>query len=169
MTGELQYSCYFSRYFPNSIWDLRVSLMYDSEWYDMISFQSTILIWDTKSDLVFVLHQPGLEFTIAPSPLWCMNRGIRYWWTGYHCYILKPPVIVDRVLTVHGSADEVIPVEDALEFAKLIPNHKLHIVEGANHNYSAHQEELASVVLDFLKSNKVSSCTSETRILFARF
>lgn len=63
-----------------------------------------------------------------------------------------------RVLTVHGSADEVIPVEDAFEFAKLIPNHKLHIVEGANHCYTAHQEELASVMLDFLKSNQVLSC-----------
>ncbi|KAI8553477.1 hypothetical protein RHMOL_Rhmol05G0019200 [Rhododendron molle] len=56
-----------------------------------------------------------------------------------------------RVLTVHGSADEVIPVEDALEFAKIIPNHKLHIVEGANHNYTSHQTELASVVLAFIK------------------
>ena len=33
-----------------------------------------------------------------------------------------------RVLTVHGSDDEVIPVADAMEFDKIIPNHKLHIV-----------------------------------------
>lgn len=65
-----------------------------------------------------------------------------------------------RVLTVHGSADEIIPVEDALEFAKLIPNHKLHIVEGANHCYTAHQDELSSVVLDFLKSNQVGDRAS---------
>jgi len=57
-----------------------------------------------------------------------------------------------RVLTVHGSADEVIPVQDALEFAKIIPNHKLHITEGANHCYTSHQAELASVVLDFIKA-----------------
>lgn len=57
-----------------------------------------------------------------------------------------------RVLTVHGSADEVIPVEDALEFAKIIPNHKLQIVEGANHSYTSHQTELASIVLDFIKT-----------------
>ncbi|EOY30430.1 hypothetical protein QUC31_020277 [Theobroma cacao] len=56
-----------------------------------------------------------------------------------------------RVLTVHGSADEIIPVEDALEFAKIIPNHKLHIVEGADHNYTSHQTELASVVLSYIK------------------
>ncbi|KAK9947985.1 hypothetical protein M0R45_003577 [Rubus argutus] len=58
-----------------------------------------------------------------------------------------------RVLTVHGSADEIIAVEDALEFAKIIPNHKLHIIEGANHNYSSHQAELASVVVDFIKAS----------------
>lgn len=56
-----------------------------------------------------------------------------------------------RVLTVHGSADEIIPVEDALEFDKIIPNHKLHIIEGANHGYTSHQAELASVVLPFIK------------------
>ncbi|GMI81297.1 hypothetical protein like AT1G29840 [Hibiscus trionum] len=57
-----------------------------------------------------------------------------------------------RVLTVHGSADETIPVEDAYELAKIIPNHKLHIVEGANHNYTKHQTELASAVVDYLKA-----------------
>ncbi|XP_061995311.1 uncharacterized protein LOC133713303 [Rosa rugosa] len=57
-----------------------------------------------------------------------------------------------RVLTAHGSADEIIGVEDALEFDKIIPNHKLHIIEGANHNYSSHQAELASVVVDFIKT-----------------
>ncbi|KAF8388806.1 hypothetical protein HHK36_025486 [Tetracentron sinense] len=57
-----------------------------------------------------------------------------------------------RVLTVHGSVDEIIPVEDALEFAKLIPNHKLHIVEGADHRYTSHQIELASIVLDFIRA-----------------
>ncbi|PKU88025.1 hypothetical protein MA16_Dca007967 [Dendrobium catenatum] len=35
-----------------------------------------------------------------------------------------------RVLTIHGSADEIVPSEDAFEFDKLIPNHKLHIIEG---------------------------------------
>ena len=56
-----------------------------------------------------------------------------------------------RVLTVHGSADQVIPVQDALEFAKIIPNHKLHVVEGADHGYTSHQAELVSVVLNFIK------------------
>ncbi|XP_016202219.1 uncharacterized protein LOC107643155 isoform X1 [Arachis ipaensis] len=59
-----------------------------------------------------------------------------------------------RVLTVHGSADEIIPVGDAFEFAKILPNHKLHIIEGANHVYTDNQAELASVVVNFIKENK---------------
>ncbi|XP_022147672.1 uncharacterized protein LOC111016540 [Momordica charantia] len=57
-----------------------------------------------------------------------------------------------RVFTVHGSADEIIPVEDAFEFDKIIPNHKLHVIEGANHSYTSHQTELASIVLNLIKT-----------------
>ncbi|ESW26640.1 hypothetical protein PHAVU_003G135900 [Phaseolus vulgaris] len=56
-----------------------------------------------------------------------------------------------RVLTVHGSSDPVIPVEDASEFAKIVSNHKLHIIEGADHSYTNHQDELASVVVNCIK------------------
>nr|GEX60853.1 alpha/beta hydrolase fold protein [Tanacetum cinerariifolium] len=58
-----------------------------------------------------------------------------------------------KVLTVHGSEDEVILAEAALECAKIIPNHKLKIIEGANHGYDKHKEELASAVLAFIKDN----------------
>ncbi|TKY54476.1 2-hydroxy-6-oxo-6-(2'-aminophenyl)hexa-2,4-dienoic acid hydrolase [Spatholobus suberectus] len=58
-----------------------------------------------------------------------------------------------RVLTVHGSSDKVVPVEDASEFAKIIPNHKLHIIEGADHSFTNHQDKLASVVVNFIKEN----------------
>lgn len=57
-----------------------------------------------------------------------------------------------RVLTIHGTADQVIPVEDAFEFDKIIPNHKLQIVEGADHSYIEHQTELASIVVSFVKT-----------------
>ncbi|KAI4335289.1 hypothetical protein L6164_013950 [Bauhinia variegata] len=58
-----------------------------------------------------------------------------------------------RLLTVHGSADETIPVGDAFKFAKILPNNKLEIIEGADHNYTNHQSELASVAVDFIKEN----------------
>ncbi|PWA37452.1 alpha/beta-Hydrolases superfamily protein [Artemisia annua] len=55
------------------------------------------------------------------------------------------------VLTVHGSDDTIVRVKEASEFAKIIPNHKLHVVKGANHGFSKHQDELISVVLSFIK------------------
>ncbi|XP_076899001.1 putative uncharacterized protein YDL057W isoform X1 [Bidens hawaiensis] len=58
-----------------------------------------------------------------------------------------------RVLSIHGSADKIVPMEDAMEFAKHISNHKLHIVNGADHEYTCHQNELASLVLDFVKNS----------------
>ncbi|XP_059453188.1 uncharacterized protein LOC132183786 isoform X2 [Corylus avellana] len=61
-----------------------------------------------------------------------------------------------RVLTVHGSMDKVVPVDDAMEFAKFISNHKLHIIEGADHEYTKHQDELASVVLNFVRDRDTS-------------
>lgn len=75
-------------------------------------------------------------------------------------------------MTVHGSIDEMVPVEDAKEFAKYIPNTKLHIIEGADHEYTKHQDELASIVLNFLAVNphedkdlpmQFASCTREKK------
>ncbi|KAL3844242.1 hypothetical protein ACJIZ3_001645 [Penstemon smallii] len=57
-----------------------------------------------------------------------------------------------RVLTVHGTEDEFVPVEDAIEFDKYIPNHHLCIVQGADHEYTKLQDELASIVLNFVKT-----------------
>lgn len=74
--------------------------------------------------------------------------------------IYKQALIDDvngRVLTVHGSDDEVIPVGDAKEFAKIIPNHKLEIVEGADHSYTKHQSQLVSTVMEFVKTVMVKN------------
>ncbi|XP_047938636.1 uncharacterized protein LOC125186328 [Salvia hispanica] len=56
-----------------------------------------------------------------------------------------------RVLTVHGDADDVIPVERAKEFAKMVRNHQLIIIPGANHGYTSQHEEMVAAVLPFLK------------------
>lgn len=57
-----------------------------------------------------------------------------------------------KVLTVHGSDDTLVPVEDAKEFAKIIQNHKLEIVQGANHGYTKHQKQLVATVMEFIKT-----------------
>lgn len=57
-----------------------------------------------------------------------------------------------RVLTVHGTLDEYVAVEDAKEFAKYIPNHKLCIVQGADHEFTNNQSQLTTIVLNFVKA-----------------
>ncbi|CAH8303595.1 unnamed protein product [Eruca vesicaria subsp. sativa] len=58
-----------------------------------------------------------------------------------------------RVLTVHGSNDRIVSVTEAYEFAKYIKNHKLCLIEGADHEFTSHQHQLASTVLSFFKSD----------------
>ncbi|KAB2080041.1 hypothetical protein ES319_A05G043100v1 [Gossypium barbadense] len=81
-----------------------------------------------------------------------------------------------RVLTIHGSMDKIVPAKDALEFARFIRNHKLRIIEGADHEYTAHQDELATVVLDFVKAvredrnsaERLQSCERAVNFIKAR-
>ncbi|EYU20351.1 hypothetical protein MIMGU_mgv1a011673mg [Erythranthe guttata] len=74
-----------------------------------------------------------------------------------------------RVLTIHGTVDEFVPVEDANEFAKYVPNHNLCIVEGADHEYTKYQSLLCSIVLNFVKTGiskdeSSPSCTKKKNI-----
>ncbi|GJS31233.1 putative reverse transcriptase domain-containing protein [Tanacetum coccineum] len=50
-----------------------------------------------------------------------------------------------RVFTIHGSDDTIVRAKEALEFVEIIPNHKLHVVKGANYGFSKHQDELISL------------------------
>lgn len=68
---------------------------------------------------------------------------------------------------VQGSPDETVPVEDALAFAKIVPNQKLRIIEGADHEFTSHQGELASVVQDFVRSTP-PSCIRADKITRSR-
>ncbi|XAR69244.1 Feruloyl esterase [Bertholletia excelsa] len=83
-----------------------------------------------------------------------------------------------RVLTIHGTMDEYVPVEDAKEFDQCVPNHKLHIIDGADHEYTRHPDELASVVLDFITADlhpdkdmptRFASGTRESKFIRSRF
>ncbi|CAO2179480.1 unnamed protein product [Urochloa humidicola] len=62
-----------------------------------------------------------------------------------------------RFFTIHGSADKIIPVEDAYEFARLIPNHKLHVIKRANHGYTSHRKQLCSAVIDCITSSEAGN------------
>lgn len=64
-----------------------------------------------------------------------------------------------KVLTIHGTADKVIPVEDGRKFAAALPGNRLVIVEGADHNFRGNQEHLAQLkqaVLTFIEQEGFS-------------
>lgn len=64
------------------------------------------------------------------------------------CSQLSPGV---EFITIHGGLDETIPVEDAHNFAARIPGKRIHVIEGADHNYSKpeHAQELISKLVEF--------------------
>nr|CAB3460862.1 unnamed protein product [Digitaria exilis] len=62
-----------------------------------------------------------------------------------------------RVLTIHGAKDEIVPAEDARQFAANIPNHELRIMAEANHRYTGHEQELTSLVLGFVRPHLQSA------------
>ncbi|KAH6818314.1 hypothetical protein C2S51_001917 [Perilla frutescens var. frutescens] len=56
-----------------------------------------------------------------------------------------------KVLTVHGTADNDVALEDAYEIGKCITDHHLELVDGADHTYHSRLDELAAAVVRFAK------------------
>jgi alpha/beta superfamily hydrolase len=56
------------------------------------------------------------------------------------------------VLTIHGSLDCMVGVDNAYEYAKTIPKHELFIIEGADHNYNGlrHIKVMVNAVATFV-------------------
>jgi pimeloyl-ACP methyl ester carboxylesterase len=62
-----------------------------------------------------------------------------------------------KVLTIHGTADSVIPIDDGRQMAASIAGSRLVEVEGADHNFRASDDvlqQLVSAVLGFLQDSK---------------
>jgi len=60
------------------------------------------------------------------------------------------------VLTVHGTADEVIPWEDAVAYDALgMPSHELELVDGADHMFRGLEarRQLELAVVQFVRKN----------------
>ncbi|KAF3565775.1 hypothetical protein DY000_02019205 [Brassica cretica] len=71
-------------------------------------------------------------------------------------YRVTEESLMDRLTTntheaFHGTHDRIVHVTEASEFAKYIKNHKLCLIEGADHEFTSHQHQLASTVLSFFK------------------
>lgn len=56
-----------------------------------------------------------------------------------------------RVMSVHGSEDEAVSVENAYACDKIIGNHTLRIIDGADHMYSKHGKDFEEVVKTFIQ------------------
>ncbi|KAL3825538.1 hypothetical protein ACJIZ3_021567 [Penstemon smallii] len=163
--GESEGAFHYGNYLSEAE-DLRAVIEYFIE----LNRSTTAIIGHSKGGnvvLVYASKYHDIGIVVNLSGRYVLNRGIKER-LGVVDYRVTKESMMERlnlnmneachsidkrciVLTVHGSADKVIPVEDALEFAKIIPNHKLQIIQGANHGYSSHHIELAALVLPFIK------------------
>mmetsp|Transcript_9660 Transcript_9660/g.29336 ORF Transcript_9660/g.29336 Transcript_9660/m.29336 type:complete len:257 (+) Transcript_9660:114-884(+) len=58
-----------------------------------------------------------------------------------------------KVMHVHGSEDEVSPVSESKEMKRRMKDSTLVIIEGADHRFSRHHEQLAQAVVPFLEGH----------------
>ncbi|KAI8799978.1 Alpha/Beta hydrolase protein [Cladochytrium replicatum] len=68
------------------------------------------------------------------------------------------------VLTIHGNDDELISVNDALQFGRVIQNHTLVIINGGNHVFSNKQQELVEIIISWLNNNACNINTHNSRL-----
>ncbi|CAD7695713.1 unnamed protein product [Ostreobium quekettii] len=61
---------------------------------------------------------------------------------------------LSEVLTVHGTADQVIPVEDSQRFSECIKPHSLFTIDDANHNFAnpVHAQAMIQKITNFFTS-----------------
>lgn len=61
-------------------------------------------------------------------------------------------ISLTEVLTIHGSADTTVPVEDAHAYSKAIRPHTLTVIDGADHSFrnTAHADQLIKRIIDYL-------------------
>ena len=57
-----------------------------------------------------------------------------------------------KVLTIHGSKDEMVPISSAYKFDDAIANHTLHVIDGANHNFNGvkYHDLMVNVISSFV-------------------
>jgi uncharacterized protein len=55
-----------------------------------------------------------------------------------------------EVLTIHGTKDRVIPVEDAHQWGGVVTNHQLKLIDGADHSFllPEHSDQMIAAVVE---------------------
>ena len=71
-----------------------------------------------------------------------------------------------HVLTVHGSADTTVDVENAKRYDESISKHTLKIIEGADHNFNGlkHISAIVGSIVGFVEENSSLSSSSGVSI-----
>ncbi|XP_006462461.1 hypothetical protein AGABI2DRAFT_72188 [Agaricus bisporus var. bisporus H97] len=69
------------------------------------------------------------------------------------------------VLTIHGTADKIVPVSDAMIYARALSDrspgtHSLHLMENADHNFTKRQDEVVKVILDWWEARQRGEVTT---------
>jgi dipeptidyl aminopeptidase/acylaminoacyl peptidase len=70
--------------------------------------------------------------------------------------ILKAVKYTPPILILHGSLDEIVPVEHAYKLHEAAPHSRLEIVEGADHTFSKHLNKVINLSLEWLKKYLLS-------------
>lgn len=57
-----------------------------------------------------------------------------------------------KVLTIHGTDDRIVPVENAFKFDKLVKSHFLSLIPGCDHNFNGllHMDTLVTKISEFI-------------------
>ena len=91
----------------------------------------------SKQNLSSSIALYASPFRLSPYNYSCLNESTSH---------PNIPILLCRrskVLTIHGSEDETIPVADAHEFDKVLLNNELVVVEGATHRFATEPEQEA--------------------------
>ena len=55
------------------------------------------------------------------------------------------------VCIIYGTADEAVPYSYIQKYDEIYANSELHLIDGANHGFSGHEDEAANIAVNFLK------------------
>ncbi len=98
------------------------------------------------SPFTSIVDMAGRAFPFLPAGLLVRHRFDNASKIGW----IRMPTLI-----VHGTADEVVPVEMGKRLAELSPNAELHLIEGAPHDLqSAGSEKLARCVAAFARGER---------------